>query len=142
MMSHIAEVKPDAQIIGAIVRAMIPQGREVILGAKRDNVFGPTIMFGLGGLFVEVFKDVTFALAPVTPQRAASMVRGVKAYEILTGARGQGAADVAGIEECIRRLGQLVSDHPRITELDINPLLVGAADVGNTVADVRIRLAP
>ena len=142
MMSHIAEVKPGAQIIGAILRGMIPQGREVILGAKRDNVFGPTVMFGLGGLFVEIFKDVTFALAPVTAQRAASMVRGVKAYKILTGARGQAAADIDGIEECIRRLGQLIADHPRITELDINPMLVGPADAGNTVADVRIRLAP
>jgi acetate---CoA ligase (ADP-forming) len=142
MMSHIATVMPDASITGAIVRPMIPQGREVILGAKRDNVFGPTVMFGLGGIFVEVFKDVTFALAPVTAHRAASMVRGVKAYEILAGARGAEAADVAGIEECIRRLGQLVADHPRITELDINPLLVGSAEDGNTVADVRIRLAP
>jgi acetyltransferase len=141
MMTHIAGVMPNATIIGAIVRPMIPQGIEVILGAKRDNVFGPTIMFGLGGLFVEIFKDVTFALAPVTAQRAASMVRGVKAYEILAGARGAAAADVAGIEECIRRLGQLVADHPRIIELDINPLLVGPADVGNTVADIRIRLS-
>jgi len=142
MMRHIAQIMPKARIVGAIVRTMIPSGREVILGAKRDNVFGPTVMFGLGGLFVEVFKDVTFALAPVTAERAASMVRGVKAYEILTGARAAAAADVAGIEECIRRLGQLTADHPRITELDINPLLVGPADVGNTVADVRIRLAP
>ena len=70
------------------------------------------------------------------------MVRGVKAYKILTGARGQAAADIDGIEECIRRLGQLIADHPRITELDINPMLVGPADAGNTVADVRIRLAP
>ncbi|MBC8373700.1 MAG: acetate--CoA ligase family protein [Planctomycetes bacterium] len=142
MMTHIAEVMPQARIIGAIVRGMIPPGREIILGAKRDSVFGPTVMFGLGGLFVEVFKDVTFALAPVTAQRAASMVRGVKAYELLAGARGTEAADVGGIEECIRRLGQLVSDHRRITELDINPLLVGSADMGNLVADVRIRLAP
>jgi len=142
MMTHIADVMPQARIIGAIVRGMIPPGREVILGAKRDSVFGPTVMFGLGGLFVEVFKDVTFALAPVTAQRAASMVRGVKAYELLVGARSTEAADVGGIEECIRRLGQLATDHPRITELDINPLLVGSADVGNSVADVRIRLAP
>ncbi|MCP4377530.1 MAG: CoA-binding protein [bacterium] len=140
MMSHIASVMPQANIIGAIVRAMIPEGREVILGAKRDNIFGPTVMFGMGGLFVEVFKDVTFALAPVTSQRAASMVRGVKAYKLLSGARGTEAADIPGIEECIRRLGQLVSDHPRIGELDINPLLVGPAEVGNTIADVRIRL--
>ena len=142
MMTHIAGVMPEARIIGTIVRGMIPSGREIILGAKRDSIFGPTVMFGLGGLFVEVFKDVTFALAPVTAQRAASMVRGVKAYELLAGARGTEAADVGGIEECIRRLGQLVSDHRRITELDINPLLVGSADMGNLVADVRIRLAP
>jgi len=142
MMTHIAEVMPQARIIGAIVRGMIPHGREVILGAKRDSVFGPTVMFGLGGLFVEVFKDVTFALAPVSARRAASMVRSVKAYELLTGARGTKTADVSGIEECIRRLGQLVSDHQRITELDINPMLVGSSDAGNLVADVRIRLAP
>jgi len=142
MMNHIAGVMPEARILGTIVRGMIPSGREIILGAKRDSIFGPTVMFGLGGLFVEVFKDVTFALAPVTARRAASVVRGVKAYELLAGARGTEAADVGGIEECIRRLGQLVSDHRRITELDINPLLVGSADVGNLVADVRIRLAP
>ena len=142
MMTHSARVMPKAEIIGTIVRPMIPAGREVILGAKRDSVFGPTIMFGLGGLFVEVFKDVTFALAPITAWRAASMVRGVKAYELLTGVRGTAAADLPGIEECLRRLGQLVSDHARIIELDINPLLVGSAEVGNTVADVRIRLAP
>ena len=97
-------------------------------------------MFGLGGLFVEVFKDVTFALAPIDEGAASRMVREVKAFRILEGARGTKAADIAGIEECLRRLGQLVSDLERVSELDINPLLVGAADQGNSVADVRIRL--
>ena len=119
---------------------MIPAGHEVILGAKRDDVFGPTLMFGLGGLFVEIFRDVTFALAPVDAAAAERMVRGVKAHRLLDGARGMAPADVAGIEDCLRRLSQLVTDFPRIIELDINPLIVGSPESGCNVADVRIRL--
>ena len=140
MIAHIGKVLPDAEITGMLVRGMIPAGHEVILGAKRDPVFGPTLMFGLGGLFVEVFKDVTFALAPIDEGTASRMVREVKAVSILQGARGTKAADLAGIEECLRRLGQMVSDLDRISELDINPLLVGPAEQGSAVADVRIRL--
>ena len=113
---------------------------EVILGLKRDAVFGPTLMFGLGGLFVEIFKDVTFALAPVDAGIASRMVRQVKAISLLEGARGTEPADIASIEESLRRLGQLVSDFERIRELDINPLIVGSAKQGSAVADVRIRL--
>ena len=140
MMSHIKRAMPEAQITGVLVRGMIPAGHEVILGAKRDPIFGPTLMFGLGGLFVEVFKDVTFALAPIDEGTASRMVREVKAVSILQGARGTKAADLAGIEESLRRLGQMVSDLERISELDINPLLVGPAEQGCAVADVRIRL--
>ncbi|MFB3892806.1 MAG: acetate--CoA ligase family protein [Phycisphaerae bacterium] len=140
MMANVQRAAPGAEVTGVIVRRMIPQGHEVILGAKSDPAFGPVVMFGLGGLFVEIFKDVTFALAPITAGTASRMVRQVKAYKLLAGARGQALADVAGIEQCILRLGQLVSDFPRITELDINPLIVGAADQGCAVADVRIRL--
>ena len=140
MIDHIGKVLPDAEITGVLVRGMIPAGHEVILGAKRDPVFGPTLMFGLGGLFVEIFKDVTFALAPIDEGTASRMVREVKAISLLEGARGTKAADIHGIEECLRRLGQLVSDLERISELDINPLLVGPAEQGSAVADVRIRL--
>ena len=140
MMTHIGKVMPDAEITGVLVRGMIPAGHEVILGAKRDPVFGPTLMFGLGGLFVEIFKDVTFALAPIDEGTASRMVREVKAVSILQGARGTKAADLKGIEECLCRLGQMVSDLGRISELDINPLLVGPAEQGSAVADVRIRL--
>ena len=141
MMAHIGKVLPDAEITGVIVRGMIPEGREAILGAKRDAVFGPTVMFGLGGIFVEIFKDVTFALPPIDRPLAANMVRGIKAFRIIEGARGAEPADVAGIEECLIRLGQLVTDFDRIVELDVNPLLVGPAARGNIVADVRIRLS-
>jgi len=140
MMDSIATVQPGAEITGVIVRKMIPSGRELILGAKRDAVFGPTVMFGLGGIFVQIFKDVTFALAPMDEATAGRMVRGIKAVSILTGARGTEAVDLEGISDCLRRLGQLVDDFPRISELDINPLIAAPRPTGNTVADVRIRL--
>ncbi len=141
MFRHISEAMPDAEIKGVLVRGMIPAGREVILGAKYDSAFGPTLMFGLGGLFVEIFRDVTFALAPITPFTAARMVRQVKAFELLEGARGTGPADVDSVEECLLRLGRLAFDFERIAELDINPLIVGPAGQGSNVADVRIRLS-
>ncbi len=141
MMDHIAQVKPEADVLGMIVRGMIPAGHEVILGAKRDAVFGPTLMFGLGGLFVEIFRDVTFALAPISAATASRMVHGIKALPLLEGARGSIVADIASIEQALCRLGQLVTDLPRILEMDINPLIVGSAEQGNAVADVRIRLS-
>jgi acetyltransferase len=97
-------------------------------------------MFGLGGLFVEVFKDVTFALAPIGPAAARRMIRDVKAYSVLEGARGTTPADVEAICQSLLRLSRLVTDFPRIAELDINPLLVWPAGQGGAVADVRIRL--
>jgi acetate---CoA ligase (ADP-forming) len=128
---------PDVEIHGVLVRKMIPHGHEVILGAKRDPGFGPTVMFGFGGIYVEYFKDVTFALAPVDRITAAKMVRQIRAYPLLEGARGGRRADIEAIAECLIRVGQLVSDFDRITELDVNPLIV--AREGNMVADVRIR---
>ncbi|HUT58488.1 MAG TPA: acetate--CoA ligase family protein [Phycisphaerae bacterium] len=137
---RVARALPGAEVLGAVVRRMIPAGHEVILGAKRDAVFGATLMFGLGGIFVGIFRDVTFALAPISLTTAAAMVRQVRAYRLLAGARGAQRADIEGVEQCLVRLGQLVSDFPRIAELDINPLIVGAAPDGCNVADVRIRL--
>ena len=141
MLQDVRKAMPEAEIRGAVVRRMIPGGHEVILGAKRDPTFGPTLMFGLGGLYVELFKDVTFALAPISRGRAARMLRQVKAFRLLEGLRGGHKADIEGIQECLIRVGQLVSDFDRIAELDVNPLIVGPAEVGNTVADVRIRLS-
>ncbi|MDZ7615499.1 MAG: acetate--CoA ligase family protein, partial [Patescibacteria group bacterium] len=140
MQRQLHELMPEAELDGMLVRRMIPEGYEVILGAKRDAVFGPTLMFGLGGIYVSLFKDVTFGLAPISSAAAARMVRKVTAFRLLEGARGGSAADVPGIEQCLIRLGQLVADFERITELDVNPLIALAADKGNVVADVRIRL--
>jgi acetyltransferase len=141
MRRHLATAVPEAEIRGLLVRPMIPAGHELILGVKRDPAFGPTLMFGLGGIYVELFEDVTFGLAPIDAATSARMVRRVKACRLLEGMRGAAAADVENIQECLQRLGQLAADFPRIVELDINPLIAGAAEVGNTVADVRIRLS-
>jgi len=140
IMDNVARAADDAEITGVLCRRMIPSAHEVILGAKRDEVFGATLMFGLGGLFVEILKDVTFALAPIDEPTASRMVREIRTFQVLAGARGGVAADVGAIERCLLRLSQLVSDFPRIVELDINPLIVGAPEVGAAVADVRIRL--
>lgn len=142
MIRRVTAAVPDAQITGVVCRSMIPPAHEVILGAKRDPIFGPVLMFGLGGLFVEILKDVTFALAPVGPTAADHMIQGIKARALLEGARGTAPADTAAIRDCLWRLGRLVDDHPRIREIDINPLLVADNGNGATIADVRIRLGP
>jgi acetyltransferase len=141
MMASVASALPDAEITGVIVRGMIPHGRELILGAKRDAAFGPTVMFGLGGIYVDIFKDVTFALAPLDEGVARRMISGIKALPLLTGARGTDPSDLDAVTDCLRRLGQLVNDFPRISELDINPLIAASRGNGASVADVRIRLA-
>lgn len=140
MREAISDFAPEAEVRGILVRRMIPEGYEVILGAKRDPAFGPVVMFGLGGIYVELFKDVTFGLAPLGPVAAERMIRSVKAYHILAGARGRPAADLKSIQESLIRLGQLIGDFPRIKEIDVNPLIVGPAEVGNVVADARIRV--
>jgi acetyltransferase len=141
MHGRIRDAHPEAEITGVIVRHMIPEGHEVILGAKRDASFGPVLMFGLGGLYVALFEDVTFALAPIARTRARRMIGQVKACRLLEGVRGDAPSDIDGVAECLMRIGQLVDDFPRITELDVNPLIAHPLEIGNTVADVRIRLS-
>jgi len=142
MQRYVSAAVPRAEIRGLLVRRMIPPGHELILGAKRDPAFGPTVMFGLGGIYVELFEDVTFGLAPLGRATAARMLRQVRAGRLLEGLRGAPPADVENVQDCLVRLGQLAADFPRIVELDVNPLIAGPAEVGNAVADVRIRLAP
>ncbi|GBC61071.1 acyl-CoA synthetase [Desulfonema ishimotonii] len=133
--------KADARIDGIFMVEMARQGVEVILGATKDPSFGPLCMFGLGGVFVEVMKDVTFRLAPMWELSAENMVRGIKGFKILQGVRGNPPSDITAIKNCILRLSQLVSDHPEIAEMDINPLIVYPEGQGCVVADSRIILA-
>ena len=132
--------KPSAKIDGVIMERMAKRGVEVILGAVRDPKFGPICMFGLGGTFVEAMKDVTFRLAPMWEISAEIMIRTIKAYSILKGVRGTPPCDIDSIKDCIIRLSQMVTEHPEIAELDINPLIVYPEGKGCVVADSRILL--
>ena len=132
--------KPSAKIDGVIMERMAKRGVEVILGAVRDPKFGPICMFGLGGTFVEAMKDVTFRLAPMWEISAEIMIQTIKAYSILKGVRGTPPCDIDSIKDCILRLSQMVTEHPEIAELDINPLIVYPEEKGCVVADSRILL--
>ena len=125
MMLRIGRRLPEARLLGVYVERMCPPGREVIMGMTRDPQFGPMLMFGLGGIFVEVMKDVAFHLAPITAQEALDMLEHTKSYALLEGRAGQGRVDVRAIADCLQRLSQLVTDFPVIEEMDINPLIVG-----------------
>jgi len=141
MMLRIGRRAPDAHLDGAYIEKMCPRGREVILGMTRDPQFGPMLMFGLGGIFVEVMKDVTFYLAPITAEEAMQMLMGTKSYALLKGARGQAGVDLAAIAGGLQRISQLVTDFPQIVEMDINPFIVGEAGMPSVAADARITLA-
>ena len=141
MMLRISRRVPDAHLEGAYVEKMAPRGREVILGMSRDPQFGPMLMFGLGGIFVEVMKDVTFYLAPITAEEAMQMLKGTRSYALLKGARGQAAVDLDSIATGLQRISQLVTDFPQIAELDINPFIVGQVGTDPYVADARMTLS-
>ena len=140
ILSNVEARQPGAKVRGVYVTRQIPQGLEVILGVKRDPSFGPVIMFGLGGIYVEIFKDVSFRVAPVSKDEALAMIKQAKAYPLLTGARGSVTRDIEAIVEAILRLSRLALDHPQITELDINPLIVQEVGKGCFTADVKIIL--
>ncbi|MCU0585449.1 MAG: acetate--CoA ligase family protein, partial [Desulfobacterales bacterium] len=132
--------KPDAVVDGVLVQKMAPAGTEVILGLNRYPVFGPLLMFGIGGIFVEVFQDVTFRLAPIGRNEARRMVRQIKGYKLLQGFRGKPKGDIECIEKSLVSLSHMAINHPEIVELDINPLLVHAERQGATAADCRMIL--
>jgi len=132
---------PEARIEGVYVEKMCPSGREVIIGMKRDQQFGPMLMFGLGGIFVEVMKDVTFHLAPITADEAMQMLMGTRSYALLKGTRGHAGVDLKAVAGTLQRVSQLATDFPQIAELDINPLIVGEMGTEPAVADARITLA-
>jgi len=140
IIDNVSKAVPGAKIQGILIEGMARKGVEVILGATRDARFGPLIMFGLGGSFVEVLKDVTFRLAPMWRASAHMMIRQIRAFKILTGVRGAPPSDLQALEEVLLRLSVMVVNHPEISELDINPLIVHAEGKGCSVADSRILL--
>lgn len=129
---------PKANILGVLIMEMAPAGIEVIVGAIKDAQFGATIMFGLGGIFVEVLKDVTFKIAPVNVEEAKEMITGLKAYALLKGYRNTPPADVDALAEIIVCVSKLLTDYPEIKELDLNPVMAYAK--GASTVDARIIL--
>ena len=129
-----------ADIKGVLVVEMVKGGKEMIIGSKLEPGFGPVVMLGMGGIYVEVLKDVTFKLAPMTNIEADDMISSIKTKKILEGVRGEKPSDVKKLSECIQRLSQLVTDFNEIKELDMNPVLVMEKNKGCKVLDVRIGL--
>jgi acetyl coenzyme A synthetase (ADP forming)-like protein len=140
MMLRIRQRVPNAHIDGVYVEKMCGKGREVILGMTRDPQFGPMLMFGLGGIFVEVMKDVTFYIAPIAADEAMQMLEGTKSFALLKGVRGQRSVDLDAIATSLQRISQLVTDFPQIDEMDINPFIVGEVGKTSVAADARITL--
>lgn len=130
-----------AVIKGVLVQEMINGGRETIVGSKQEPGFGPVMMFGMGGIYVEVLKDVTFRIAPTTSFEADEMILSIKTNKLLQGVRGEKPSDVQKLSECIQKISQLVTDFEEIKELDLNPVLVFEKGKGCKVVDVRIGLS-
>ncbi|MCW4045158.1 MAG: acetate--CoA ligase family protein [Candidatus Bathyarchaeota archaeon] len=138
ILENAKKYKATAEIAGVLVQEMAPQSTEVIIGAIKDPQFGQTLMFGLGGVFVEILKDVTFRIAPITREDALEMVTGIRAYPLLKGYRNTPPVDVEAIVDTLVNTSRLVMDNPQIKELDLNPVLV--YEKGAKTVDARIIL--
>lgn len=138
ILTNVKNHKPNAEVFGVLVQEMAPPSTEVIVGAIKDNQFGPSVMFGLGGIFVEVLEDVVFRIAPVTRREAEAMITEIKGYPVLNGYRNQPPLDTDAIADMIVNASNLVTDHQEIKELDLNPVMV--YEKGAIAVDARIIL--
>jgi acyl-CoA synthetase (NDP forming) len=123
---------------GVLVQPMVASGVEVMVGVTHDPLFGPLIVFGLGGIHVEILGDIQLRISPLTDRDAADMIREIKGYRLLTGYRGHPAADLEAIEEVLLRVSRLVEEIPEIDELDMNPIFALAPGQGCRIVDARI----
>jgi acyl-CoA synthetase (NDP forming) len=140
MIQRIQSAYPEAKIDGVIVQPMVTGGRELIVGGRQDAQFGPIVMVGMGGVYVEIFKEVSLRVAPIPRREALSMIEELHSAPILMGARGHKRSDLDAIVDVILRISQLLCDFPEIQELDINPLRVFHEDAGCQALDARIIL--
>ncbi|MCJ7470702.1 acetate--CoA ligase family protein [Candidatus Bathyarchaeota archaeon] len=138
IMKNVKTHCPKARIAGVLVQEMAPSSTEVIIGSIKDPQFGPAMMFGLGGIFVEVLKDVTFRIAPITEEEAREMISDVKAYPLLKGYRNTPPADIGALVKILVNTSRLVTEHQEIKELDLNPVMV--YEKGAKTVDARIIL--
>ncbi|MFX0087153.1 MAG: acetate--CoA ligase family protein [Candidatus Hodarchaeota archaeon] len=142
ILSSARKYKPEAVITGVEIVTMIKmdQAMETIIGARKDNIFGPTVMFGLGGIYVEVLKDVTFRAVPLTRYDAVDMVKQIRSYPLLLGVRGEERKDIEGAVDVILRLAKIIKSVPEISDIEINPCLVFEQGKGVLCVDARILL--
>ena len=138
IMRAIRKEYPEAKIDGVSVQKMARPGVEVIIGMSKDAQFGPVLMFGLGGILVEILKDVSFRIVPLAKRDAREMIREIKGYPLLEGYRGQEPVDVANLEELILKVSDFVEQHPEVKELDLNPIF--AYSDGAVAVDARVIL--
>ena len=138
MLSDVAQQTPDATVAGITVQPMAPSGIEVIVGVSRDPQFGPVLMFGLGGILVELLQDVSFRVVPISRWDAEQMIRDLKGYRVLQGFRGQPPVSLEALEELLLKVSHLVEENPEIAELDLNPVI--AYPDGAVAVDARISL--
>lgn len=142
MERAIAGNAPRARIEGFEIEQEISSGREVLVGIQRDRNFGPILVFGMGGIYVEVLQDVTFRLAPIVPLSAENMVASIRGFPLLRGVRGEAASDLPALYETLERISQLTVEIPEVAELDVNPLIVRSHGKGAVAVDARVVLAP
>ncbi len=140
MMLRVRRFAPEAVIRGIFVQEMIQSGREVIIGSTRDPQFGPLVMFGLGGIYVEVLKDVSFRVAPFGERHARRMIEEIRSAPLLRGARGERSSDIDAIVKCLLTVSQFVTDFPEVVEMDINPLKVREPGAGAVAVDARVTI--
>jgi acyl-CoA synthetase (NDP forming) len=140
MLERIGQAYPQAKIEGVLVQPMVTGGQELILGGRQDANFGPVVLAGLGGIFVEVFEEVSLRVAPITRQEATEMIDQLRGAPILKGARGRKPADIPAVAEALLRLSQLLNDFPEIREIDLNPLRVFHENEGCRALDARVIL--
>jgi len=138
ILENVKKYNANAKIVGVLVQEMAPQSTETIVGAIKDPQFGQTIMFGLGGIFVELLKDVNFRIAPITKDDAKEMITQLKAYPLLKGFRNSPPADIDALISILLSTSRLVMENPEIKELDLNPVL--AYQTGAKTVDARIIL--
>ncbi len=138
IVENVKRRAPEARLYGILVQQMVPEGVEVIVGATRDPVFGPVVMFGLGGIFVEVLKDVSFRVVPLTEEDADEMIKEIKGYAVLKGVRGMPPRDIAALKKIILGVAKIMEDIEEIRELDLNPIMSYAEGEGAAIADARI----
>ena len=136
--ANVQKYDPKARVDGFLVQEMVPPSTEVVIGMTKDATFGPALMFGLGGIFVEILEDIAFRIAPLSLSDAYEMIQEIKAYKILTGVRGRAPADIDALVDILRKVSDLVIDFPEISQLDLNPVIVYPK--GAKIVDARMIL--